>query len=944
MPWSAGLIYGAGAWELDLGRRELRRHGVSVPIGNRTLEIMAALVESGGQLVTKGDLMARVWPGAVVEENTLQAHISAIRKALGDDRRMLRTASGRGYRLLEAWSIRESGPDEVAGRSAESGQRDIGNLPLPDAALVGRGAVLRRLLDLLSAYRVVTLTGPGGIGKTRLAIEAAHGLASQFPDGRCIVELAPLADQGLVGAAVARVLGLEWSGDDTAISRAVGDRRLLLVLDTCEHVIDAAARLAEAIVRRCPNASVLATSREVLRIGGEAVLRVPPLDTPAADLADADGVTGHGAVQLFLGRLAALGADPDPDAGDLAAIAAICRCIDGIPLAIEFAAARAATLGIPEVVRRLDDRFALLTGGRRTALPRHQTLRATLDWSYDLLTGFERLLLARLAVFAGGFTLEAAAMVMPEPGAGADVVDAIAGLAAKSLVVLDRTGAVSRWTMLDTVRAYAQEKLAEAGETEAVRRRHAAFYRDLFSSETLWQRPGLDVMACYAAEIDNARAALDWCFSPGGDAFVGAVLTAAYAPVWLRLSLVLECRDRAAQALRSLDRASRRDAGLGARLEIVLAATLLHSGGADPAAAAILEGALATVESLGDADAQLQALWAMWSYRHNVDHAVGKALAERFASVAGNSGDPADELVGLRLVGTGLHHAGDQPAARRCLEQVLERYVAPSGQRHAMWFHHDQRVLARAVLARVLWLQGFLDQAQSMMRETFEAARSSGSRLSLAFVLGEAVCPISTALGDLATAERSVAMFVDLTTRYGLAMWHPLASCLDAALRIRKGDFAAGSAALRDALDAAGAKGIMIRKPDFLGILAGGLAGCGQHDEALAMADEALASAERTGQRWFAPEIRRIRGEILVAGGHPAAEAEACFVGAMETAGTQDAWFWRLRAGVSLARLLVRENRLAEARRLLAATCSAFPQGHGAADMADATRLLATTA
>ena len=358
------------------------------------------------------------------------------------------------------------------------------NFPLIVGRLIGRAAAARHVRDLVSAYRVVTLTGPGGIGKTTLAIEAARGLVADFDDGGWFVELASLSDPDLVPSTVASALGLKLSGEISAesVARAIGAKHLLLVLDNCEHVIDAAANLAERFMRLCPHTTILVTSREVLRIDGEAVYRVPPLDVPALGQETPDHILGHSAVELFIARTKALGAGFSPRAEELASIAAICRHLDGIPLAIEFAAASAATLGIAPVAIGLRDRFALLTGGRRTALARHRTLRATLDWSYELLPEAERRLLRRLAVFHGGFTLDAAVAVMADTGLDAAMVtDGIANLVAKSLVALDTTRGATRWYLLETIRAYALEKLAEHGETDTVSGRHAVYFRDLFA-------------------------------------------------------------------------------------------------------------------------------------------------------------------------------------------------------------------------------------------------------------------------------------------------------------------------------------------------------------------------------------------------------------------------------------------------------------------------------
>src|ERR1700682_5704424 len=358
-------VYELDEWEVDLARRELRARGVPVPIGGRAFEIIEVLVQSAGELVTKNDLLARIWPGAIVEDNTLQFHISAMRKALGSDRGILKTASGRGYRLLGAWTSRESTSSvdsidlEPVRSPAEPCQT---NLPAAASELVGRTNAVQQLRGLLSAYRVVTLTGPGGIGKTRLALEVARGLFPSFQGDVRLVELVSLSDPGLVPTAVTGVLGLKLGGDEISaesVARAIGGQKLLLVLDNCEHVIDAAAQLAETVVRMCPRTTILATSREILKIEGEYVYRVPPLDVPSQH-EEPDDILGRSAVQLFIATTRALHSDFSPTVENLPAIVAICRRLDGIPLAIDFAARRVATLGLQQVAARLNDHLGML--------------------------------------------------------------------------------------------------------------------------------------------------------------------------------------------------------------------------------------------------------------------------------------------------------------------------------------------------------------------------------------------------------------------------------------------------------------------------------------------------------------------------------------------------------------------------------------------------------
>jgi predicted ATPase/DNA-binding SARP family transcriptional activator len=320
------------------------------------------------------------------------------------------------------------------------------NLPAPTSELIGRAAALAEVTELLRAHRLVTLIGAGGIGKTRLGLDVARELRPGFADGVWVAELAPLSDPGLVPVTVAVALGLTLpagAGSPERVAAALGTKRLLLVLDNCEHVIETAARLAEALLRANPHAHVMATSREPLRAPGEYVYRVLPLEVPAEGIEDHEDLLEAAAVKLFVTRAQAVELRFSLDARTAAIAGAVCRRLDGIPLAIELAAARTAALGLEELAARLDDRFRLLSGGHRTALPRHQTLQATLDWSYELLSAIERTVLRRLAIFVGGFTLEAASAVATAAGLGApEVVDSVTNLAAKSLVAVEPTGAV----------------------------------------------------------------------------------------------------------------------------------------------------------------------------------------------------------------------------------------------------------------------------------------------------------------------------------------------------------------------------------------------------------------------------------------------------------------------------------------------------------------------
>jgi predicted ATPase/DNA-binding winged helix-turn-helix (wHTH) protein len=945
-------VYASGACEIDLARRELRILGTAVPVGGRAFEIIEVLARSSGELVTKDELMDRIWPGAIVMENTLHVHTAAVRKALGPYRGLLKTVSGRGYRLLGDWSVRHQDvarPPVGLQQIRTSGETPGSNFPLTVTRLIGRSAAVQRVQDLVSAYRIVTLTGPGGIGKTALAIEAAGGLLPGFDDGGWFVELASVSNPGLVPSAVASVLGLKLSGEISAdaVARAVGAKRLLLVLDNCEHVVDAAANLAEHFTRLCPHVTILTTSREVLRTDGETAWRVPPLDVPAPGQEAPDDVLGHSAVQLFIARVNALDTSFSPGTGELASVAAICRRLDGIPLAIEFAAASAATIGIASVAAGLRDRFALLTRGRRTALARQRTLRATLDWSYDLLSEAEQRLIRHLAVFQGGFTLDAAVAVMMDTGVDtAAVTHGVADLVTKSLVALDTARGDTRWYLLETIRAYSLEKLAERGESETVSGCHAVYFRDLVVPMPSGPRSILsekDLTRCLR-EIDNVRAALDWCFSSTGEPAIGVDLTVAYAPAWRHLMLMSECRERCEHALLTLDPHLTANKRTRMELQITLAGAIFVTLGAAERAKAILTEALDTAGTLNDFDAQARALTSLRTlYVHLGEYGPARIVAERIKDFADRSDDPISLRAAWRQIGTALVTSGRPREAQRYFERVLRSPVVPGDRHGAIYYNSNDHASARAMLARALWMQGFTERALVEAHASLEELDGANHQLLLCRTLYYGLCRITPVIGDFTTADREITRLIDVATALNAHFWGAAGRFLKGKLLVERGEFAQGLAVLRDAFDTCDQAGWRLSYPEFKGALASGLAGHGRFGEALGALEDAVTSAGEgeDGQVWYVPELLRIKGEVLLQlGAHQHAQAaEDCFKQAGKMAREQDALFWELRIALSLARLRVRQERHDEAKQILALVHERFTDGYETSDLR-ATRTL----
>lgn len=929
-----------GPFTVTPHERLVTRDGVALPLGAKAFDTLIALMSRPNEVISKWDLMAQVWPGVTVEEANLRFHVAALRKALGDGKegaRYITTLSGRGYCFVAPISQAAISP---ARRPAPPMELPPVKLPNRLQRMVGRDDAIAAVSDKLVTSRFVTIVGPGGVGKTAVAVAIAHDLLGTFSDAAHFVDLAALSDPDLVITSILLMLGLPAEADDPlpSLLAHLRDKRMLLILDNCEHVIAAAAPLAADIFDAAPHVHILATSREALRVEGEQVYRLAPLAVPpdGSELTAAAART-YPALQLFLERATAGGAQIALDDANAAIIARICRKLDGMALAIELAAGRIEAYGLEQTAALLDERLNLLWQGQRTAPQRQKTLQATLDWSYGLLSDTERLVLRRLAVFAGHFTIDAALEIVPDEHVDrARLFDAVDSLVAKSMVAPRPIGAMMRYRLLDTTRAYLLEI---EPDDAALAARHATYYqRWLEQAGTTWATvPSADERAIHFSALHNVRAALDWCFGTHGDAGLGIALAAAAAPIFLAMSLLIECRRWSERALLAINPSSRGSTE-EMHIQAALGLTLMFTRGGSEAARAALSRSLAIAEARGDAPNQLQLLGRMHIFHERMgrfDAALG--YAQQSLVVAKTLGDAASIALASSLLGVSLHLAGEHRDALNMLESAWQ---GPGTERISTVYGFDHRNRAGITLARELWLQGRPADARELAQQTITEAAQMDHPITLCIALIWAVS-IDLWSGDLEAAEANIDRFIAHAESRSMGPYLAVGRGVKGELTIRRGNAADGVETIRACLRELHEAGYELLTTTFNIALVQGLLVLGQTEQSAHLIDDAIRLVEQGGDHLYMPELLRMKGRVLLSLPEPDAEqAEARLMQSLDLSRRKGAKAWELRAAADLAGLLAERGRREDAKRLLQSALDGFAEGSETADTKTAKRLL----
>jgi len=933
-------VYRFGDYLLDPQRRALTRDGKPVELGSRSFDLLVVLVRARGQVVSKNQILDEVWPNLTVDEANLRFQISRLRKELSEssvEGEYIKSIAGRGYVFVVPVTLQSQSDNLEEARSPEP------RTPIPTRVklLFGREENLERLHELLLQARFVSIVGSAGLGKTTAAIELAHRLGDRFGGNIFFVDLGLVGSAEAVLPAIAGAVGFSFSSGDLlrGLVSFLERRQALLILDCCEHVLNAVSEITAKLYRENPSVYMLATSREPLRALGENVYNLPPLMLPEMkqqEITAAQAMLSP-TVQLFMTRARESGYGGQLEDEDALALVNICHRLEGNPLAIELAASRVKMYGFSALLEVLDNRLFLSWPGLRHD-PRHATLGAALDWSFALLSELEQRILTRLSIFVGSFTLEAAVAVCRDL---ADdqwaVARVIEELVDKSLLSTQRGSRALRYRLLDITRIYAEVKLLESGERDHVALCHAQYFLGVLQvrhaeiEQNAWE-------VLEAGLLSNIRTALEWCFSTGGNSELGIELAALASRLFIERGLMHDCV-RWCQAALSLIGNEPEPTKSALLLQLSLATSMMYAQGNIEAVGGVLDRGLEIAFALGEQDYALELLAGRNLY-HTRRGEFADALrdAERFATLARELDVPRHLVTAEYILGIAYNLVGRQELARRTLEAGWARGQM-LGLKRIVYCGYD--TILRTHISRVwtAWLCGFPEEAATLADEVLKASARDTNPVT-ACIARLLVAQQILWSGDRVWAERVIGELMDLSTTHDLRPYRSGGHLLQGKLLLASGDIERAIPTLREALRSLRELQVTVLLPPGVRSYAECLARTGRTQEAEEVLLPLLQTA-RSSPTYFLPELLRTHAELMAMQGRPDPDVESAHKEAIAQARGDGALAWELRATNAFARYLIARDEHARAQAILQDVCSRFAERNRSKDFADAQQLLA---
>ncbi|MNU51056.1 putative HTH-type transcriptional regulator [compost metagenome] len=918
-----------GPFCLYPGRRVLQKSGVEVSLGSRAFDILTALVESDGKVLTNQQLMALAWPGLVVEDTNVRVQVANIRRALEcdqDSTRYIASVARRGYCFVSAVERIESldrPRPVISGNNLDSAilqplrvataTRVLPNLPAPLMSAVGREECVSELSQVVLDKRLVSVVGAAGAGKTTLAVLVAHELLAVFDDAVYFVDLSTLEQGEMAAEALAAAIGYSPSGTELfpGLLDVLSTQKALIIFDNCEHLIAGVSVLCQQIVDGTTSVSFLNTSREALRINAESVYLLRPLVSPpdSKHLSAREALLWP-AIQLFMERAREGGARNALSDDDAPTVAALCRQLDGNPHAIGLVASRVATYGVKGIADMLAHQFTLHWQGRRDVCLRQQTVETMIDWSHNLLGEQDRKVLYRLSVFWGRFPLDAAVAVAMDAEIEAhQVAEAVSNLVDKSLVAIAPVAEELHFILFETTRAYAASRFARLENRNDYARLHALFYADELRQHKANVMPGVVSERLRPLEMGNVRAAIEWAFSEGGDLSLAVEISCMAAPLLLELGLLRECKRCCERALKMLPENLR---ATKTELELLdsTAITYYSGGDYDGAMTAVVERGLELSVQMGDVRSMFHFLAGL----HLAMMANGRfkeslSVSERYASIATTQGGGTEAILARWMEGSSLHFLGRQMEADESYAASFELFA-----RHEVhplhYFETKEQVVAKLGKARVKWIRGMPVQALELATSAIAESRRNPD----SFYLCATLCfPILLSNGLLDRAAELIQEMENVAQDYKVAVRKQVIFFLNGLLMLQQGRYQVAVVYLQQCLALLPPPKMSVVRTDALQALAQAQLKCGEGMDALASIKEAIDLAEATGGNFNLPDLLRTKAEVMMS--LPSVDkknVDDLLLRALACAKQQSALTWELRVTHVISQASVEEKVMDE--------------------------------